>query len=58
MTSGWKDDYDRIVVGRLAEGDTFDELVDRLDMLRDEVEQIIERLVASGIIEPSAVSAA
>jgi predicted transcriptional regulator len=36
---------------------TFDELADRLDLLRDDVEQITERLVARGIIEPSAVSA-
>jgi predicted transcriptional regulator len=54
----WKDDYERLVAEIVSTRRvTFDELADRLDLLRDDVEQITERLVARGIIEPSAVSA-
>ena len=49
MSSGWKDHYADVVVEIVSTRRvSIDELADRLDMLRDEVEQIIERLVARG----------
>ena len=58
MTASWKDAYADVVAEMVSTRRvSIDELADHLDLLRDEVEQIIERLVARGIIEPSAVSA-
>ncbi len=50
--NSWKDSYDRVVAQIIAgrKDISLDELCDRLDLLRDEVEAITDRLEARDVI--------